>query len=121
MINEYGTNDVTIKEMPITGPPGDINLFIFIINISELFVILRIREETRGGEYLELCALLNSHSWVETMNAPRIFLFKQKNLKLTSMLNIFTYSNKLVINEFCDEVDLKSNIFEIIKMRLNVT
>lgn len=119
MINEYGTNDVTIKEMPITGFPGDTNLFIFIINISELFIILRVREETRGGEYLELCALLNSHNYVETMNIPRIFLFKQKKITLTSMLNIFTFSNKLVMSEFCDEVDLKSNILEIIKMRLN--
>ena len=56
--------DIAIEKMPIISPDG---LFPFLVSISSVFLIVRLKEETRGGEYIELCPISSVSNQMETI------------------------------------------------------
>lgn len=90
-------------------------LFNFIATISSLYLIVRLKDETRGGEYIELCYLTKSQNRVTMRNKPNIFLLKHRDVQLSSMLRLIIKDSITVIDDFCDETDLLSKSNEIIR------
>ena len=105
----------TIEKMPLTGNGG---LFSSLIQISDLFITLRLKEETRGGEYIELCWILDKvPNLTRIKGDPSLFLFKSYNITLTTMLSMYIEEGSLVVLEFVDFDDLESKLAELIRFR----
>ncbi len=74
--------------------------------------LLRHKEETRGGEYLELMhALFRGHS-------NKIWFFKKESIELSAMLMEYLDKHKVVMRSYKSEQDLVDSMIRTILYRL---
>lgn len=108
------TPEAKVKNIPMAGDPS---LFTFLVSISTLYFIIRLKEETRGGELIELCSILNSPNNIQVrgdkVNA-RTFLFKKNNITLSTMFQILLDEENVLLREFEDQDDVLNQINKII-------
>ncbi|MEM0133649.1 MAG: hypothetical protein QXU18_00260 [Thermoplasmatales archaeon] len=91
------------------------SLFSMLVSIADIFIIVRLREETRGGEYIEICYLVwRIPNMVSIHGEPRIFLFRKEGITLTTMLDIVAEDNKIVVKEFFNNTDLCIKVVNIV-------
>ena len=113
------SEDAKIMNMPALAPVGQPSLFSVLVESCSLYFIIRLKEETRGGEIIELCSILNSLSppnivtlaWME-----RVFLFKKSEIVLSTMFQILLDNQSVSLREFIDEDDLCKQIGNLIKL-----
>ena len=80
-------------------------------NATAIF-LLRHREETRGGEYLELMhALFRGH-------AGKIWFLKKNEIALSAMLMEYLDKYQVKMRTYREEKDLKDNILRILKYQI---
>lgn len=74
--------------------------------------LLRHKEETRGGEYLELMhALFRGH-------ADKIWFLKKKEIELSAMLMEYLDKYQVKMRTYNEEKELKDNILRILKYQI---
>ena len=95
--------DITIERMPIISPNG---MFPFLVSISSVFLIVRLKEETRGGEFIELCYISRSPNLISLKGSPGAFMLKKQDVTLTSMLELILIEREIRVLEFSDTSDL---------------
>ena len=112
------TKEAEVENIPMIGNPS---LFTFLVSISAIYFIIRLKEETRGGELIELCAILNSPNNVEIMGGKanaRTFLFKKNDITLSTMFQLLLNEENVLLREFDDKDDLLDQIHKIIQKSL---
>jgi hypothetical protein len=83
--------------------------------IARAIFFLRQKEETRGGEYLELMhALYKGYS-------EKIYLFKKDGIELSAMLMEYLDKHKVIMRTYQRELDLIDSMVRMIKYRLQET
>lgn len=83
--------------------------FNILMRLAEAVFLIRHKEETRGGEYLELMhALFSGHS-------KKIWLFKKNGLQLSTMLMEYLDEFKVNMRTYTNEQDLTSAITRILR------
>lgn len=98
---------VSVDKIPIIGDSG---LFTFLVSISELYLIVRLKEETRGGEYLELCQITRTKNRASFQDSPNIVFYKKDGIKITTMLDILINEGQLSERTFSDPEDLYNKV-----------
>ena len=74
--------------------------------------LLRNKEETRGGEYLELMhALFRGH-------AEKIWFLKKNEIVLSAMLMEYLDKYQVKMRTYCEDKDLKDTILRILKYQI---
>lgn len=107
--------DSTIESLPLTGPAS---LFSTLADKADLFIVLRLKEETRGGEYIELCwLLLRTPNLSSITDEPRVFLYRKSGIAITQMLDMFREDARLVVLEFLDNGDLEQKLERLVRSR----
>ena len=104
--------DIAIERMPIISPDG---LFPFLVSISSVFLIVRLKEETRGGEFIELCYISRSPNLISLKGSPGIFMLKKQDVTLTSMLELILIEREIRVLEFSDTSDLLDKTANIVR------
>jgi len=83
--------------------------FNILMRLAKAVFLIRHKEETRGGEYLELIhALFRGHS-------EKVWFFKKNGLQLSTMLMEYLDKFKVNMRTFTDEQNLTSEIVRILK------
>lgn len=113
--NGMSNPEVILEKTSISTPTG---LFGYLVSISELYFIIRLKEETRGGEYLELCQITKAQNrtWIEA--SPNIFLYKRSGIVLSSMLDLILNEGGLVPRIFDNEKGLNDSVARVISTRV---
>ena len=79
---------------------------------AAVIFLLRHKEETRGGEYLELMhALFRGH-------AGEIWFLKKNEIELSAMLMEYLDKYQVKMRTYREEKDLKDNILRILKYQI---
>jgi hypothetical protein len=104
--------DITTEKISILSSNG---LFNFLVSISSVFMLLRLKEETRGGEYIELFYITRTGNWVSLEGFPKILILKKKGVTLTSMIDLILVEKEIPILEFTDIHDLLKKTVSIVK------
>lgn len=104
--------DITIERMPIISPNG---MFPFLVSISSVFLIVRLKEETRGGEFIELCYISRSPNLISLKGSPGAFMLKKQDVTLTSMLELILIEREIRVLEFSDTSDLLDKTTNIVR------
>ena len=97
---------------PITGETG---LFNFLVEICSFYNVIRLKEESRGGEYLELCQILRMKDRKLVRQERDVYYFNKIGNVHSSMLNLVLNSNELVLRDFDENGDLCQQIEELVK------
>jgi hypothetical protein len=98
-----------VKEMKKTTIFDKLNALMLI---AGAIFLLRQKEETRGGEYLELMhALYSGYS-------EKIWFFKKDGIELSAMLMEYLDKHKVMMRTYQREQDLIDSIVRTIKYRL---
>ena len=98
-----------VKEMKKTTIFDKLNALMLI---AGAIFLLRQKEETRGGEYLELMhALYSGHS-------EKIWFFKKDGIELSAMLMEYLDKHNVMMRTYQREQDLVDSIVRTIKYRL---
>lgn len=100
-----------VQKQPIDSNDG---LFKFLVDLSKLFLIIRLREETRGGEYLELGYILREKDRAIVSQWGDIFLFKKRGIARSTMIDLFLNSDEIKLREFDDNSDLLEQIEDLV-------
>ncbi len=103
-----------MEKKPVSSEGG---LFQFLADLSEINFIIRFKEETRGGEYVELCYLLNAQNSIPKHASSEVFLMKRRGVTLTSMLQPYFEAKLVRLSEFSDFEDLTSQVTSKINNR----
>jgi hypothetical protein len=83
--------------------------FDILMRLAKAAFLIRHKEETRGGEYLELIhALFRGHS-------KKVWFFKRNGLQLSAMLMEYLDKFKVNMRTYKDEKDLIAAIIRILK------
>lgn len=83
-----------------------------LMQVTKTILLIRHKEETRGGEYLELMhALFRGH-------AEKIWLFKRNGIDLSAMLMEYLDKFKVKMRTYKKEQDLTTAIIRILKYEL---
>lgn len=86
-----------------------------LMRIAGAIFLLRHKEETRGGEYLELMhALFRGHS-------GKIWFFRRDEIELSTMLLEYLDRHKVIMRTYKKEQDLIESIVRAVKYRLQET
>ncbi len=104
--------DITIERMPIISPNG---MFPFLVSISSVFLIVRLKEETRGGEFIELCYISRSPNLISLKGSPGAFMLKKRDVTLTSMLELILIEREIRVLVFSDTSDLLDKTTNIVR------
>ncbi len=84
-----------------------------LMHSANAIFLLRQKEETRGGEYLELMhALFRGHS-------NKILFFKKEGIELSAMLMEYLDKHKVVMRSYKSEQELVDSIIRIVMYRLH--
>ena len=84
-----------------------------LMHSANAIFLLRQKEETRGGEYLELMhALFRGHS-------SKILFFKKEGIELSGMLMEYLDKHKVVMRSYKSEQELVDSIIRIVMYRLH--
>jgi len=87
--------------------------FTVLMRLAEAIFLIRHKEETRGGEYLELMhALFNGYS-------EKVWFFKKNGLKPSSMLMEYLDKFKVNMRTYSNEEELRSAVVRILKYLLS--
>jgi hypothetical protein len=105
-------NMIQMDKAPITGETG---LFNFLVEICSFYNIIRLKEESRGGEYLELCQILRMKDRKLVRQERDVYYFNKIGNVHSSMLNLVLNSNELVLRDFDENGDLCQQIEELVK------
>jgi hypothetical protein len=103
---------IQMEKAPITGETG---LFNFLVEICSFYNIIRLKEESRGGEYLELCQILRMKERKLVRQERDVYYFNKTGNVHSSMLNLILNSNELVLRDFDENGDLCQQIEELVK------
>ena len=103
---------IQMEKAPITGETG---LFNFLVEICSFYNIIRLKEESRGGEYLELCQILRMKERKLVRQERDVYYFNKIGNVHSSMLNLVLNSNELVLRDFDENGDLCQQIEELVK------
>ena len=103
---------IQMEKAPITGETG---LFNFLVEICSFYNIIRLKEESRGGEYLELCQILRMKERKLVRQERDVYYFNKIGNIHSSMLNLVLNSNELVLRDFDENGDLCQQIEELVK------
>ena len=98
---------IQMEKAPITGETG---LFNFLVEICSFYNIIRLKEESRGGEYLELCQILRMKERKLVRQERDVYYFNKIGNVHSSMLNLVLNSNELVLRDFDENGDLCQQI-----------
>ena len=90
-------------------------LFNFLVEICSFYNIIRLKEESRGGEYLELCQILRMNDRKHVRQERDVYYFNKIGNVYSSMLNLVLNSNELVLRDFDENGDLCQQIEELVK------
>ena len=82
-----------------------------LLLIARVILLIREKEETRGGEYLELM-----HALVKG-NGDKIWFFKKEGIDLSVMLMEYLDKHKVVMRSYRSEQDLKESVIRVIAYR----
>jgi len=86
--------------------------FDILMKLAKAIFLIRDKEETRGGEYVELLhALFQGHS-------NKVWFFKRNNMRLSAMLMEYLDKFRIKMRTYNDESDLKRAITRILKYEL---
>ena len=105
-------NMIQIDKAPITGETG---LFNFLVEICSFYNIIRLKEESRGGEYLELCQILRMKDRKHVRQERDVYYFNKVGNVHSTMLNLLLNSNELVLRDFNEKENLCRQIEELVK------
>ena len=84
-----------------------------LMQVAKRIFIIRDKEETRCGEYLELAhALMIKQS-------EKIYLFRQKDIELSQMLYEYLESFRVITRTYSDYCELRTIILRIIRQIVN--
>lgn len=103
---------IQMDKASITGEAG---LFSFLVEICSFYNVIRLKEESRGGEYLELCQILRMKDRKLVRQERDIYYFNKVGNVYSTMLNLFLNSNELVLRDFNKRDDLCQQIEELVK------
>jgi hypothetical protein len=86
-----------------------------LMQVTKAILLIRHKEETRGGEYLELMhALFRGY-------AEKIWFFKRNGIDLSAMLMEYLDKFKVKMRTYKKEQDLTTTIMRILKYELQST
>lgn len=84
-----------------------------LMRLAKVILLLRDKEETRGGEYVELMhAIFEGHS-------PKIWFFKRNGVRLSAMLMEYLDKFKVNLRPYSDKQDLITEAIRILKYELS--
>lgn len=116
--NKIMSSSSRVKQKPMMSN-GNFNptsgLFNFLAFISGTYLVIRLNELTRGGEYIELCHISKMPNRIYDKHSPSIFLFRHTSVNLTSMLSLLFTESGINTIDFKDEEDLISKTRETIR------
>jgi hypothetical protein len=84
-----------------------------LMRLAKVILLIRHKEETRGGEYMELMHAL-SRGYSE-----KVWFFKKNGLRLSSMLMEYLDKFKVTMRTYSDRKSLTSAIIRILKYCLS--
>ena len=106
------TTRIQMERARITGETG---LFDYLVEICSLYSIIRLKEESRGGEYLELCQILKMKERKLVRQERDIYYFNKVGNVHSTMLNLFLDSKELMFRDFNDENNLCQQLEELVR------
>jgi len=84
-----------------------------LMQLAKAILLIRDKEETRGGEYVELMhALFNAH-------ANKVWFFKRNGVRLSAMLMEYLDKFKVNIRPYTDYQDLKTEVIRLLGYQLS--
>jgi len=104
------TKGIALKRLPV------LEKFDLLSHFSRAIIVVRDREETRGGEVAELIYALCS---LNRKELTKICLFKKEGFKLSDMLNEFLDRFRVNIRPYRDSSDLKKAVLRFLSYMLN--
>jgi len=84
------------------------NKFDFLIQLAKAVLLIRDKEETRGGEYIELMHVLFQRY------SGKVWFFKRNGIRLSAMLMEYLDKFKVNMRSYADCQDLKTAIIRIL-------
>lgn len=82
--------------------------FDYLLTASEVIFLIRNKEETRGGEYVELMLSLLEQ------NAPDVWFFKKEGIHISSMLMEYLDKFGVIMRPYFDTEELAIGIIRVI-------
>lgn len=104
---------IHVEKAPITGLTG---LFNFLVEICAFYNVIRLKEETRGGEYLELCQILRMKDSRMVRQESDVNYFNKVGNVHSTMLNLLLDSKEIMLRDFNDKDDLCQQIEELVRL-----
>ena len=104
---------IHMEKAPITGLTG---LFNFLVEICAFYNVIRLKEETRGGEYLELCQILRMKDSRMVRQESDVYYFNKVGNVHSTMLNLLLDSKEIMLRDFNDKDDICQQIEELVKL-----
>jgi len=89
------------------------NKFDFLMRLAKAILLVRDKEETRGGEYVELMhALFRGHS-------DKVWFFKREGIRLSNMLMEYLDKFKVNMRPYSNSQELQTQILRLLKYELS--
>ncbi|WP_457555977.1 hypothetical protein [Candidatus Pyrohabitans sp.] len=111
VINIKGVpKDVNIRKLPVN------NKLIFLASIVNKIFILRHKEETRGGEYIELALLSQDEELTR-----RMVFFKRENIEISTMVYEILDDKNIAMRTYKGCEELAESIERIIRYDIIMT
>lgn len=89
------------------------NKFDVLMRLAKVILLVRDKEETRGGEYVELMhAMFGGHS-------QKVWFLKRNGVRLSAMLMEYLDKFKVNLRSYSDKEDLITEVARILKYELS--